>query len=57
MDYILLDNGVWMPQEGYGVFQILLEECEQCVNDAFAVGYRLVDTASVYGNDVICCEL
>lgn len=31
MNYITLDNGVKMPQEGYGVFQIPPEECERCV--------------------------
>lgn len=35
MDYITLDNGVKMPQEGYGVFQILPEECERCVGDRY----------------------
>lgn len=51
MNYITLDNGVKMPQEGYGVFQISQEECERCVSDALSVGYRLIDTASAYGNE------
>lgn len=51
MEYITLNNGVKMPQEGYGVFQIPAEECEACVCDALSVGYRLIDTASVYGNE------
>ena len=51
MEYITLDNGVRMPQEGYGVFQIPPEECERCVSDALSVGYRLIDTASAYGNE------
>lgn len=51
MEYITLENGVKMPQEGYGVFQIPPEECERCVSDALSVGYRLVDTASAYGNE------
>lgn len=51
MDYIKLRNGVEMPQEGYGVFQISNEECERCVSDALSVGYRLIDTAAAYGNE------
>lgn len=51
MEYITLNNGVTMPKEGYGVFQIPPEECERCVSDALSVGYRLIDTASSYGNE------
>ncbi|MBO5146435.1 MAG: aldo/keto reductase [Lachnospiraceae bacterium] len=51
MEYMTLDNGVTMPQEGYGVFQIPPDECERCVTDALSVGYRLIDTASAYGNE------
>lgn len=51
MEYITLDNGVKMPQEGYGVFQIPPEECERCVSEALSVGYRMIDTASAYGNE------
>ena len=38
MEYITLNNGVKMPQEGYGVFQIPAEKCEACVSDALSVG-------------------
>ena len=52
MNEILLNNGVKMPMVGYGVFQIQdLVQCEQCVYDAIQAGYRLIDTASVYGNE------
>ena len=52
MDYITLNNGVQMPQEGYGVFQITdPDECRRCVTDALACGYRLIDTASAYMNE------
>lgn len=52
MNEILLNNGVKMPMIGYGVFQIQdLAQCEQCVYDAIQAGYRLIDTASVYGNE------
>lgn len=57
MEYVTLNNGVKMPVLGYGVFQVSNEECERCVSDAISVGYRLIDTAQAYGNDVICCEL
>ena len=57
MDYIVLSNGVKMPQLGYGVYQVTKEECERCVLDALKAGYRLIDTAQSYFNEVICCEL
>lgn len=52
MDYVTLRNGVKMPQEGFGVFQIRdLDECERVVLDAIGTGYRLIDTAESYGNE------
>lgn len=51
MKKIILNNGVEMPQLGYGVFQVSPEECERCVSDAISVGYRSIDTAQVYGNE------
>ena len=51
MDMIKLNNGVEIPQEGYGVFQISADECERCVADALSVGYRLIDTAAAYMNE------
>lgn len=51
MDKITLRNGVEMPILGYGVYQVDPEECEHCVLDAVAAGYRLVDTAQAYGNE------
>lgn len=52
MKYVTLNNGVRMPIEGYGVFQIQdPDQCEQCVSDALEVGYRLFDTASSYFNE------
>ncbi len=52
MNEITLNNGVKMPVIGYGVFQIQDEkQCEQCVVDAVETGYRLIDTAAVYGNE------
>ena len=51
MEYITLANGVKMPLLGYGVYQVDPAECERCVTDAIAVGYRSIDTAQAYGNE------
>lgn len=52
MDFKVLNNGIKMPVQGFGVFQIPdAAECERVVSDALSVGYRLIDTASVYGNE------
>ena len=52
METIELNNGVVMPQTGFGVFQVTDQaECERAVADALEVGYRLVDTAACYGNE------
>ena len=57
MDYVTLRNGVQMPQEGFGVFQIRdLDECERVVLDAIGAGYRLIDTAESYGNESVFCR-
>ncbi|MDD6698351.1 aldo/keto reductase [uncultured Selenomonas sp.] len=47
-----LNNGVTMPLQGYGVFQITDETiCKAGVKAALAAGYRLIDTAACYGNE------
>lgn len=51
MQTIKLNNGIEMPIEGYGVFQVSPEETEQCVLDALEVGYRSIDTAAAYMNE------
>lgn len=52
MNDVILNNGIQMPQIGYGVFQIQdAAQCEQCVSDALEVGYRLIDTAAAYMNE------
>lgn len=48
---VTLNNGVEMPLVGYGVFQVNPAECERCVSDALAVGYRSIDTAQAYYNE------
>lgn len=51
MNIIKLNNGVEMPQLGYGVFQVSPDEAERCVSDALSVGYRMIDTAQAYRNE------
>ena len=52
MQYVVLNNGVKMPMEGFGVFQVAdPAQCEQAVLEAIASGYRLIDTAAAYGNE------
>lgn len=51
MQTITLNNGVKMPQLGFGVYQIPLEETAEAVYQAIKAGYRLIDTASIYGNE------
>ncbi|WP_127843009.1 aldo/keto reductase [Actinomyces wuliandei] len=48
---IILNNGVTIPQIGYGVFLTPPEETEQAVRDALEVGYRHIDTAQAYRNE------
>ena len=51
MEYVTLNNGVKMPVLGYGVYQVAPGECERCVSDALAAGYRSIDTAQAYFNE------
>ena len=51
METIKLNNGVEMPALGYGVFLVSPEECERCVSDALAVGYRHIGTGQAYFNE------
>ena len=51
MEYVTLNNGLKMPVLGYGVYQVVPQECERCVSDAVEAGYRLIDTAQAYGNE------
>ena len=51
MKTVTLNNGVVMPQIGYGVYQVSPAECERCVSDALSVGYRMIDTAQAYHNE------
>ena len=52
MDFITLNNGIKMPMEGFGVFQVPDGKVtEQAVMDAIESGYRLIDTAAAYMNE------
>ncbi|WP_306856038.1 aldo/keto reductase [Amycolatopsis roodepoortensis] len=48
---VKLNNGVEMPQLGFGVFQVPDEETTAAVKAALDAGYRSIDTAAVYGNE------
>lgn len=48
---ITLNNGVEMPQVGFGVFQVPNEETTAAVAEALKAGYRSIDTAAIYGNE------
>jgi len=53
MQRVVLNNGVEIPILGFGVFQVTnAEECERAVVEAIRTGYRLIDTAASYGNEV-----
>lgn len=52
MKYTILNNGIKMPMVGFGVFQIHDAKTTQIVvEEAIKTGYRLIDTAQVYGNE------
>ena len=52
IETVTLNNGIKMPLEGFGVFQVPDPAvCEQAVLDAIATGYRLIDTAAAYRNE------
>lgn len=51
MEFATLNTGARMPMEGFGVYQITdLDVCEKSVYEAIKAGYRLLDTATAYGN-------
>ena len=49
--YSTLSNGIQMPLLGLGVYDMYNAEAEQAVTDALEIGYRLIDTASLYNNE------
>ncbi|MFJ6392889.1 aldo/keto reductase [Streptomyces sp. NPDC091972] len=48
---VTLNNGVKMPQLGFGVFQVPDEDTAVAVSNALQAGYRSIDTAAIYGNE------
>ncbi|MCU0470410.1 MAG: aldo/keto reductase [Arcicella sp.] len=50
--YTTLNNGVKMPLLGLGVYDMYSREAEQAVEWALDIGYQLIDTASMYENEV-----
>ncbi len=52
MKYKTLNNNVSIPQVGFGVWKVPNEEAAAAVEQAFKAGYRLIDTAKVYGNEL-----
>lgn len=53
MQTVTLNNNIEMPILGFGVYQVNdLAECERSVLTALETGYRLIDTASAYQNEI-----
>lgn len=52
MEYITLNNNISIPQLGYGVWKISDEAVEQAITTAINAGYRSIDTAMIYGNEI-----
>ena len=48
---ITLNDGVEIPQLGFGVFQVPPEDTKKATLEALEVGYRHIDTAEMYGNE------
>ena len=51
MEYIKLNNGVEMPLAGLGTWDLNGAQCVEAVKTALDMGYRLIDTAQMYGNE------
>ena len=49
---LTLNDGTTIPQLGFGVFRVDPDEAERIVSDALEVGYRHIDTAAIYGNEI-----
>ena len=54
---VLLNSGYEMPIYGIGTYSLTGDTCVESVTAALNSGVRLIDTAYMYHNDVICCEL
>jgi diketogulonate reductase-like aldo/keto reductase len=49
--HVTLNNGVTIPQLGFGVFQVPQDQTQRVVEEALRAGYRHIDTAAAYGNE------
>ena len=49
---ISLNDGNVIPQLGFGVWQVPNEEAAKVVGTAISTGYRSIDTAAIYGNEI-----
>lgn len=52
MEFVKLNNGINMPMLGFGTFMLSGKICEKAVADAIKAGYRMIDTAEAYGNEI-----
>lgn len=52
MEYLKLNNGIKMPLIGFGTFMLDGDECQKAVTSAIKEGYRMIDTAEAYGNEI-----
>ncbi|OHX54269.1 hypothetical protein BB777_07025 [Planococcus faecalis] len=52
MDFITLNNGLKMPQLGFGVWQVENDEATKVVAKALETGYTSIDTAMIYTNEI-----
>lgn len=51
MEYVRLNNGMILPMVGFGTWDLRGKQCEAAVGEAIGLGYRLIDTAQMYGNE------
>ncbi|MDN3437316.1 aldo/keto reductase [Planococcus sp. APC 3900] len=51
MDFITLNNGIKMPQLGFGVWQVEDDQATAAVSKALETGYTSIDTAMIYQNE------
>lgn len=51
MKMVTLNNGVEMPQLGFGVWKVKDEEAQPAVSKALETGYTSIDTAMIYQNE------
>lgn len=51
MEYKKLNNGIEIPMVGFGTWDVRGKEGVSCIRQAIDLGYRLIDTAIMYGNE------